>query len=97
MKLHEIIKHNEDHKTAILIESMLPYKRSLLTYYKDLFPSEPVLMVVAVMNAVQYAKIVPVYELHEAMDAYIEDDLSEGDREDEMEMIAAHSIMLSDL
>jgi hypothetical protein len=97
MKLHEIIKHNEDHKTAILIESMLPYKRSLLTYYRDLFPSEPVLMVVAVCNAVQYAKIVPSGEFSEAIEEYIDADSSEEDKEFERECIASYSIMLSDL
>jgi len=97
MKLHEIIKHNENPKTAILIEKMLPYKKLLLRYYRNVFPSEPCLMVTSVFNAAQYAKIVPINELYEAMCEYIEEGKSEADIEEEMEIISAHSCMLSDL
>lgn len=72
MKLHEIIKANECHTTSILIEEIIKYKRSLLTYYTDLFCCEPILMVTDVMNACQYGKIVPATDFTEAIYAYME-------------------------
>ena len=60
MKLHEIIKHNENETTSILYEALHPYKKLLYAYYSnEFYPSEPVLMVTSVFNAAQYAKIVP--------------------------------------
>ena len=100
LKLHEIIELNEDITKDILIELLLPYKKSLLTYYNDLFLSEPVLMVTMVSNAVQYGKIVPSAEFTEALIEYIEDpDCMEEDNENfcEYETISFNSIMLKNL
>ena len=98
MKLHKIIELNEDPKTAILIEKMLPYRKLLLRYYRNVFyPAEPVLMVTSVSNAAQYGKIVPAGEFYEAMREYIDMEQSEEDFQFEMEVIAANSIMLNEL
>lgn len=106
MKLHEIIKDNEDPNTTILIEKMIPLKQELLDYYTEHFTSEPILMVTDVMNATQYGKIVPAGEFGEAVYAYmdvscvVEDDSEEGFDADEFaqyETICANSIMLKDL
>lgn len=59
MLLHKIIESNDIPGTSILIENMIPYKKSLYTYYKNLFcRCEPLLMVVSISNAVQYGIIV---------------------------------------
>ena len=99
MKLYEIIEANEKDNISILIELLVPYKKSLFTYYSRWFCSEPVLMVTMVANAVQYAKIVPANEFAEAMDEWVNADntLSDEDKEDEKETINFNSIMLKDL
>ena len=98
MKLHEIIKINDKGTDSILIELLIPYKRSLNTYYSDLFPSDPVLMVTDVFNASQYGIIVPSGEFHEAMSIYLDgSELNKEDREMEEEVISFNSIPLSKL
>lgn len=90
MKLHEIIAHNENPKTEILIESMAPYFKSLRTYYEAYYCQECVLMVTTVFNAAQYGKIVPANEFSEAIDEYTDD-------EDEKELINFQSQMLNNI
>ena len=100
LKLHEIIEINNSGDDSILTELLVPYKKSLLTYYNNLFPSEPILMVTMVTNAVQYGKIVPSAEFTEALIEYIEDpDCMEEDNENfcEYETISFNSIMLKNL
>jgi hypothetical protein len=65
--LASIIEANGDPKTSILYETLHPYLKSLYVYYKNEFNCEPVLMLTTLYNAAQYAKIVPCYELHEAI------------------------------
>jgi hypothetical protein len=96
MKLHEIIEMNENPVTSLLIEKLIPYKNSLLIYYKEYFTSEPMLMVTDVMNAVQYAKIVPSNEFTEALEEYIENN-EEDTKEYSREIIPFQSMMLADL
>ena len=99
LKLYEIIELNENHN-SLLIELLIPYKRSLYTYYKDNFCGEPVLMVTSVSNAVQYAKIVPANELTESVIDWIGDpDCMNEDNENfaEYETICFNSIMLENL
>ena len=82
MKLNEIISTNDKGTDSILIEKLIPYKKSLLTYYRDLFNCEPILMVTSVFNAAQYGIIVPSNEMDEALDIYIADeDYSDEDKE----------------
>lgn len=106
MKLHEIIELNENHETSLLIEKLLPYKKSLLVYYKNQFTSDPMLMVTDVMNAVQYGKIVPAGELNEAINAYLQVPYIIIDQDDEdfdedlfaqWETICFNSILLENL
>lgn len=97
MLLHQIITTNETGTSAILTELLFKYKKSLYTYYKDLFCCEPVLMVTDVFNAAQYALIVPSNEFNEAIDTYLQnEDLNEEDKANEVELISFQSIMLKD-
>lgn len=75
MNLHSIITANESDTQSILIETMLPYKKSLLTYYSNEFGNrnEPILMVTDVFNAAQYGKIVGANDFIDAICAYLED------------------------
>lgn len=106
MNLSEIIKTNESHTTSILTSELLKYKKALLTYYSDLFCSEPVLLVSSVSNACSYAKIVPSGEFSEAVYALlgvshvVEDEKEEGfdfDLFAQYETINANSIFLKNL
>lgn len=72
MYLHEIITANEQEQTAISIEHIIKYKKSLLTYYSNYFNCEAILMVTSVFNACSYGKIVPSNEFNEAICAYLE-------------------------
>ena len=92
MKLHEIIQTNDELDKAILTEELFKYRRSLLTYYKTYFTSEPMLMVVSVTNACQYALIVPSDEFYEALESY----LGHWPDTEENELISSQSIRFSD-
>lgn len=99
MKLHQIISTFEDHpEVGILTETLYKYRRSLYVYYRDYFTCEPVLMVTDVMNAAQYARIVPANDYYEAVEEYLDtnDTLTEEDRKHERENINFNSIMLKD-
>lgn len=102
MNLSSIITANESHTQSILIETMLPYKKSLLTYYSNYFGSrnEPMLMVTDVFNAAQYGKIVPANDFQDAIAAYL-DDYNCSDENSEnfaaYETICFNSIPLSKL
>lgn len=73
MKLHEILEANEISDRSILIELLIPYKKSLFTIFSREYRGEPILMVTSVFNAAQYGKIVPANELHEAVCDYLND------------------------
>ena len=100
MKLHEIIAINDSgNNDSLLIELLIPYKNSLLTYYKDYFCSDPIVMVTMVSNAVQYGIIVSSNDFAEAFECYVESQNldSEEDKEMSRETISFNSIMLSQL
>lgn len=100
MKLHEIITAMENPTDSVLIEKMVPYKKSLLAYFSSKFSSEPVLMVTSVTNACQYGRIEPANEMNEAICAYLDDyDCQNEDSENfgTYETICAYSIALKDL
>jgi hypothetical protein len=98
MKLHEIISINEDYKKSILIELMVPYKESLLTYYNNFFNCPPCLIIISITNATSYGKIVPIEEFNEAILEYISDeDWTEEEIEGYIELVGAQSMMLEDL
>ena len=99
MKLHEIITALEDHTQSVLIEKMVPYKKSLLAYFSSKFSSEPVLMVTDVFNSAQYGRIEPINELNESICAYLDDyDCANEESENfgEYETICANSMMLKE-
>lgn len=80
MQLHTIIENIEGLKNAVLIEKMIPYKKSLKTYFKAHFNYEPMLVVVSVSNAAQYAIICPSTEVFEALQSY-DDTLTDEEKE----------------
>lgn len=103
--LYQIINANEEKETSVLYETMYPYLKSLYTYYKDYFCSEPLLMVTSVTNATQYCKIVNSNELYEAICEYLnvsyintDEERSEEEEEiySEYETICFNSILLRD-
>lgn len=71
MRLYEIIKNLEDPESSILIECLVPYKKSLYRYYKSTFSCEPVLMITDITNTSQYARIEASNEFNEALDNYV--------------------------
>ncbi len=99
MLLHEIISENENHASAIEYGQLHPYLKSLYTYYKRQFCCEPVLMVTAVFNAAQYAKIVPSNDFSDAIEAYMNgwDGFTEDEINSEIEVISFNSRLLKDL
>ena len=100
MKLYEIIEiMNNQHETSVLTEELFKYKRSLYTYFKDLFCCEPVLMVTSVTNATQYARIEPSNEFNEAICTWLDDYECDNENSEnfcEYETICANSLMLKD-
>lgn len=99
MKLHEIIEANESYDRSILVETILPYKNALYAYYFRQYGCDPFLMVTSVSNAAQYARIEPINEMYEAVDAWVSSmELeSEEESEAEREIIMHYSILLSRL
>lgn len=100
MKLIEIISENNAGENSILIEELSKYKKQLCIYYNHYFSDEPILMVISVMNACQYAKIVPSRDFDDAICAYLDDydcDNEDSERFGEYETICANSIALKDL
>ena len=98
MKLHEILEHN-DLGHDILIEKLIPYKRSLITIFESHNYSQAILMVTSVMNAAQYGQIVMSDGLSDAVDEYVnsDDTLTEEEKENEKETILFNSIPLHEL
>ena len=92
MRLHEILKANEDVATSIDTEQLYKYRKSL----KVLFGRNAVLLVTDVFNAVQYAKIVSGDEFSDAVQAYVDSMAleTEQDKEDAIELICFQSIPL---
>ena len=106
MLLHEIITQNENDTQSIDISLLLPYKKSLLVYYQDLFCCEPILMVTDIFNAVQYGKIVSGGDFYDAVCAYLDvnyiiedqaDPIFDADLFAQYETINFNSILLTNL
>jgi hypothetical protein len=92
MQLHTIIENLEGLKNAVLIEKMIPYKKSLQTYFNAQFNDEPMLLVVSVSNAAQYAIICPCSETFEALQSF-DNTLTDED----IETILFNSMLLNNL
>ena len=100
MKLHELIKTFEAGTTEVNLEHITKYKRSLLTYYRNYYIGEPIVMVTSVFNAGALGMIVPAAEFGEALDVYLAvNGIYHGhpDYESEYEIINANSIFLKNL
>lgn len=100
MKLWEIIQFNNKGKDAVLVELLLKYKKSLITYYTSEFGkrNKPVLMILSVLNAAQYGLIVPENDLRDCFDIYFaESGLKEEELDDEWELVCHQSIPLEKL
>lgn len=100
--LASIIKANDnglETGEALLIEKLLPYRRSLCTYYTNEFRCEPILMIVMVCDAVQYGLIVPSNEFSEALSNYCDTmEFDDGDeRENFEELVSFQSLPLNNL
>jgi hypothetical protein len=78
---------------------IVPYKKSLKTYFEGHYNSEPVLVVTDVFNACCYGFICPANEMTEAIRTYLDADsnLSEDEKGIALENISAQSIMLYSL
>lgn len=101
MLLHEIISMNDEtlnggQQNSILIETLLKYKKSLLTYYAAQFPRncEVMLMVTSVFNAAQYGVLVPSTDFSEAVQNWVNsmDFENDEERESEFELICFQSV-----
>jgi hypothetical protein len=94
MLLHEIISANEVSDQSILIEKILPYKKSLQVIFPD-----AILMVTDVFNAAQYGKIVSSSDFSDAVEEYVNTipDLTEEEKEEQIELINFQSIPLCKL
>lgn len=100
MLLHEIIAANETDSQSILIELLLPYKRSLNVIYSREYKGDPILMVTSVSNAAQYGKIVPANDFSEAVCEWLHDyncNDPESETFAEYETICFNSIPLNSL
>lgn len=98
MKLHEIIEANSILGAAISTGAIYKYKRSLLTYYRDAFCCEPILMITDVFNAAQYGKIVPSDDYRGAQYEYLKAlGLCQEDAEQQAEIIDFNSMFLEQL
>lgn len=99
LKLHEIISLNDKPDTAINTEEIVRYKKSLLTYFRSYYQSEPILMVTDITNRWSFGKIVPSNELLDALTEYLDCDgtMIGEDRKTAEETILFNSRLLSEL
>jgi hypothetical protein len=101
MRLHEIIQANKTVGNSILIEDIVKYKKSLITYWGDMYcvnDRDLILVVTDVMNAAQYGFIIDANQFSEVVEEYVETlDLNEEDKQNEIETIQFNSIQLNKL
>ena len=96
MKLHEIIKLNDEilttGKGCISFETLLPYKKALTTYYKNLWPrgNEVVFVATFVTNACCAGVLAPSNELSEVFDV-LTSEFEGEDKEHEIELLGYQS------
>lgn len=98
LKLHEIHDLNESDYNSMLIELLIPYKKSLYTLFKERYCSEPILVVTSVSNAAQYGFISSENSFSEDVENWVASmELDGEEHENEIELIGFNSIMLKDL
>lgn len=94
MKLNEIIEANEREQSFIEWGQISPYKKLLYYYYKNLFMSEPVVMVDSITNNSCYVRIISQDDFSEVV---CEDDNDSEDQASYKETVNFNSKMFSDL
>ena len=97
MKLYELInafKNNE----SVSFEKVLPYKKLLYAYYKEVYMCEPFLVVTDVFNAVQFVAVVPFAEVTDWINDYLNQyDMNDSEKADATEAILFNSMPLERL
>lgn len=101
MRLHEINQANQVIGNSILIDEIVKYKKSLITYWSDMYcvnEDQLILVVTDIMNAAQYGFIIDAAQFSEVVEEYVETlDLNEEDKQNEIETIQFNSIQLNKL
>lgn len=98
MLLHEIISVYKSGKKSVLIENLIPYKKSLLTYYAARYTSDPLLLIVSVSNAAQYGLICPMDDAIEAINTYFDGAINDAEEmEHTIEVTLFNSIQLRNI
>lgn len=83
LKLSDIIRISEENNgSTINIEEILKYKRSLITYFKEYYCCDPILLVTDVFNACSYGIVVSANDFEEAAKLHIEANNAEDSEED---------------
>jgi hypothetical protein len=100
MKLYELIE-TFSRNQPVDVALILPYKRSLRTYYQNWHLGEPILMITSVFNAGALGLVVPADEYHEAVYSYLAEHNPETEYDSEdwnsyVEVISANSRFLKD-
>ena len=70
IRLYEIVEQF-DNNEMLQYEEIVPYKKLLYRYYKELNNCEPVLLVEPVSNTVTGVMVVPEVDVADAIDDYI--------------------------
>ena len=70
IRLYEIVEQF-DNNEMVQYEKIVPFKKLLYRYYKELYNCEPVLLVEPVSNTLTGAMVVPEMDLADALDDYI--------------------------
>jgi hypothetical protein len=102
MRLHEINQANQVIGNSILIDEIVKYKKSLITYWSDMYcvnEEQLILVVTDIMNAAQYGFITEAGQYQEVVEEYVNTipDMTEEDKENEIENINFNSIQLNKL
>jgi hypothetical protein len=101
MRLHEINQANQVIGNSILIDEIVKYKKSLITYWSDMYnvnEDQLILVVTSVFNSGSYGFITEVDQYTEVVQEYVDNlDLSKEDADYEFENINFNSIQLNKL
>lgn len=94
----KIVAFHEDNaniEKTISFGVIVPHRKQLKIYYKDLFNCDPVFMVTMVTNNLCYGQITSSNDFLDAVNLYLQEaDIEQEEREAEIEMISANSFLL---
>ena len=97
MNFQELINAFKDNE-SVNFEKVLPYKKLLYAYYKEVYMCEPALIVTDVFNAVQFVAIVPFSEVTDWINDYLNQyDMDETEKIEATETILFNSMPLERL